>query len=305
MAVALFLVFLPYALQPNGFRVLSQGLAALGTFSEGTSPSQLLASQISQSEWGLLSFQTGLEAPAFFVALYASFVLIGTMGAIHARQLPVHFWQLGGLSLISVIGLNLSFITSHYWTHYTPMFVPFAMMNVLLLLQGLRALSHAEQRDTSLIIIGGIALTSGVVIIKTVAFMLSNLGLFNAALTTQIPDKALYEFLQSEKKNGRTFLVTEKPIYHVILNESRAGDGHPAMLEAALSGTQIGPISQIDIFDPEQSPCTALLEEKKDSIIITSNQRVSQLVYDCLRSRTDLYTEERHASFILFRKISP
>jgi hypothetical protein len=100
-----------------------------------------------------------------------------------------------------------------------------------------------------------------------------------------------------------TFYVPENFNYHRLLNQTRIGDGHRAMLREVLSGGRVGPVASIFLYsdDVYKAPCLSLWESQKDLIIVgpgrnlrpsgTPSSSTNGLVLRCLLQAASGYEE--------------
>lgn len=277
------LAFVPYLLFPNGVDVLTEGLRALSGYSEGTGFGQLMAAQFKASE---------PRAFWFFASLYGVSILAVVLMALRASARRDGLWAFGALCLLAVVALNVSLARTHYWPHNAIMFVAYFVPLLLYVWSAVQPM--LGPRRAGAVSYGA----AGVCALGAVLLGAVNLQNLPAQSRTFDPDinrrgvnAPLLEYLQEAKRNGRTFLVVDAPIYHALLGESRVGDGHPAMLRDALEGRRVGPVSGNALFSGEgaTASCMAVVSARKDLIVLNRRSDVSRLVLDCLASEPGAY----------------
>jgi hypothetical protein len=104
---------------------------------------------------------------------------------------------------------------------------------------------------------------------------------FNSAINERRIDHKLLSFL---RWRNQSFLVIDSPIYHILLDERRIGDGHPLMLWTVLSGKRLGPISNIDLYSEEvfSNPCLSLTRSGKEVIVFSDSYSFNTKLSECL-----------------------
>ena len=103
--------FIPYVLTPGGSKILAQALAAVAVFSSaGTNLPDLFGDQLFN------------EAAGFYAALYIGLASLFLRARSNGGKLPAEIL----VCLFSIVGLNFSFMQTHYYGHYAGMFVPYA-----------------------------------------------------------------------------------------------------------------------------------------------------------------------------------
>jgi hypothetical protein len=119
---------------------------------------------------------------------------------------------------------------------------------------------------------------------KNILSVVSGRYAFNTQINYRNIDHALLTFLQDQKYQGKSFLVADSAIYHMMLHEPRIGDGHPIMLEIVLGGGRLVSMENIHLFSDEISkePCKAINQSNKDFVIVKRDDQFYGLVDQCL-----------------------
>jgi hypothetical protein len=278
--------FIPYVLVPGGSKILAQALVAIAEFSSaGTNLADLFRDEIFNDTAG------------FYIALYVGLAALYLQAISNGGRLPAEIH----VCLLSTIGLNFSFVRTHYYGHYTPMFVPFAVILFAHVL-----LEYSQEQFNSAKKPSGIAKKST----ATVAFLMLSL-IAAPAITVVVAlydfvrhadridfsindrniDHDLVRFLKDIKPSGLSFYAPSETTYHRLFGEGRIGDGHPAMLSVVLGGKRVGPIGNIPLYGEEvhQTPCLAILQSGKDIIFIKRDDDLSSEVKNCLESEGTTY----------------
>ena len=107
---------------------------------------------------------------------------------------------------------------------------------------------------------------------------------------------------ESEEYQGKSFLVADSAIYHMILHEPRIGDGHPIMLEIVLGGRRLVSMENIYLFSDEviKEPCKVLNQSNKDFVIVKRADQFYGLVDQCLIKDVSSYRKENIAHLEAF-----
>ena len=126
---------------------------------------------------------------------------------------------------------------------------------------------------------------------KNILRMADGVYSFSAHINHRNINDALLTFLQSQKHQGKSFLVADSAIYHMKLHEPRLGDGHPIMLEIVLGGGRVVSMKNIYLFSDEiaKEPCKALNQSNKDFVIVKRDDQFYGLVDQCLIKDTSGY----------------
>jgi len=188
-----------------------------------------------------------------------------------------------------VLAINSSLLRNHYWTHNAIMFVPYAVPIFFLIFLSLFNNGLRGSSQKAKVVAQGIGYVLVVVILLAPARELFSYGRqvlnnrveFNAAINDRRIDDRLLNFL---RERNQSFLVIESPIYHMLLNERRIGDGHPAMFARVLSGRRLGPIGDIHLYSNEVflDPCLSLTRSGKQIIVVEAKSSFNEKVSVCL-----------------------
>jgi hypothetical protein len=202
--------------------------------------------------------------------------------------------------LASVLLLDLSFISTHYWAHYVAMFVPFANIISIYAYILFRDTNSPSFNDIALRRKGEftifIVLISFMILSATYsleyALKLPRIGLSNFAINDRDHDRKLLNVLRQARKEGASFYVLRDPVYHRKLDHRRLGDAHPFMLETVLRGDRIGPVGDIFLYGDRvyADPCQSLLSSEKD-IIILASPKLDREAWLCLTRADSNYVD--------------
>ncbi len=305
--------FVPYFFLKNGPSVLLSGLQALLHFPEGSSFIDIVESQfLTKDTLGFYIFMCISAGAMVYILiahskerrsdLTASIMLLGTL-----------------LSLASIMGIEYSAIKTHYHWHYSIMYVPYATVffTYLCVIVCERRATWPTMVKYSLFLIG----------LSVWYFSVVGVQLLNLAQTTFKPelsllinhrniDSGLRDFLTKVISRGMTFYVPENFNYHRLLNQTRIGDGHRAMLREVLSGGRVGPVASIFLYSDVvyKAPCLSLWESQKDLIIVgpgrnlrpsgTPSGSTNGLVLRCLLQAASGYEEipSDHTNYRIFAR---
>ena len=137
---------------------------------------------------------------------------------------------------------------------------------------------------------------------KNMLSVVSGRYAFNTQINHRNIDHALLTFLQDQKYQGKSFLVADSAIYHMMLHEPRIGDGHPIMLEIVLGGGRLVSMENIYLFSDgiAEEPCKALNQSNKDFVIVKRDDQFYGLVDRCLIKNTSSYRKENIANLEAF-----
>ena len=290
--IAIFLNFLPYAFLDHGLIALINGLNAMKNTSHNYGLMHLLSEEF-------------LHKPGiFYILMYLVIGLLLVNALTHAKYkktifhyaLPIFF---------AVLLLNLSLLRNHYYPHNTIMFVPMACIGLSLFFV-FTFKNHLFKVNSFHIIIFILTIF---VMMRPLADIRKNMLSvangkydFNAKINHRNIDNALLTFLQDQKHQGKSFLVTDSAIYHMKLNEPRIGDGHPIMLEIVLGGGRLVSMENIYLFSEEvaKEPCKALNQSNKDFVIVKHDDQFYGLVDQCLIKDASSYRKENIAHLEAF-----
>jgi len=272
------LLFLPYFLSEHGISVLREGLSALASFSDGVSLKKLISSQFHR------------RTVTFYLSLY------GTVGILLWYLKHNYFIKNSFLAkcfmfpVFCVVLINLSFLRNHYNLNYVIMFVPYVVPIFFLIFnfwvshrcsgKGLVYKMKRSMRIMSYFVCFVILITPVAQLVSYGRQFFKNRFEFNF----QINDRKInYVLLNYLAKDMKSFL-TDEPIYHMLLKESRIGDGSPAMLSEVMSGKKLGPISNIYLYSEEvhNTPCLSLVRSNKELIIFNKKSVYNEKIHKCL-----------------------
>lgn len=167
----------------------------------------------------------------FFLGLYALslFFLLSLLSRSQRRDL--RFW-LTIFSIMSMVLLSASFLASHWWPHYSLMYL-FVLLVMFRLLMDYGFYPQLRRLPRDLWWFGFFA--ASIAITPLLSGVIDNIRV--ASVTPPIldinkrgVDDELLAFLSDWKSEGGSFVVVEQPAYHRLLGEDRVGDGHPAVL---------------------------------------------------------------------------
>jgi hypothetical protein len=192
-------------------------------------------------------------------------------------------------AVMSILAINASLLRNHYWSHNAIMFVPYAVPIFFLIFLSLFKNSLVGGSEKAKVINRKISYVLFLLILATPAMqslwygrqvVLSRVE-FNAEINDRMIDHKLLIFL---RERSQSFLVIDSPIYHMLLEERRIGDGHPAMLRVVLSGKRLGPIGNIELYSDEvfSNPCLSLVRSGKELIIFSDNYKLKKVLSKCL-----------------------
>lgn len=276
----LIITFAPYFVSIERLNILYAALRTIFSFHEKTEARVTL----------VLQFLHPYTKSFYFASLLSIFVLISILSRIRGKISNIAF-----VGFVSVIALEISIFSTHYYTHYTIMFVAYIIP--IFLAAGV-GLVNNKLKNINLIVF--IFFMSIVFLLnypfyslyKNIRYLISEPDRIDFSINQSMVDPVLFSYLKGKKEEGEPFLVVYKPIYHMLLNEPRIGDGHPIMIRDILSKKRIGPIADIYLYSDEvfQEPCLSLINSEKNIFIIAkataiefySEIRTNGLVEHCL-----------------------
>ena len=290
--IAIFLNFLPYAFIDHGLIALMNGLDAMKNASHNYGLMHLLSEEF-------------LHKPGiFYILLYLVIGLLLVNALAHAKYkksllhyaLPIFF---------AVLLLNLSLLRNHYYPHNTIMFVPMACIGLSLffVFKFKNGLFKVNSFHIIIFILTIFVMMRPLADIrKNILSVVSGRYAFNTQINHRNIDHALLTFLQDQKYQGKSFLVADSAIYHMMLHEPRIGDGHPIMLEIVLGGGRLVSMENIYLFSDgiAEEPCKALNQSNKDFVIVKRDDQFYGLVDRCLIRNTSSYRKENIAHLEAF-----
>jgi hypothetical protein len=229
----------------------------------------------------------------FYILMYVliGLLLINTSAQSKYKKIFLHY----GLPIVAaILLLNLSSLRNHYYPHNTIMFVPIACIGLsLFFVLKFKDLPFRVNTFNIIIFILIIFVVMRPLadIRKNILRMADGAYSFSADINHRNINDALLTFLQSQKHQGKSFLVADSAIYHMKLHEPRLGDGHPIMLEIVLGGGRVVSMKNIYLFSDEiaKEPCKALNQSNKDFVIVKRDDQFYGLVDQCLIKATSGY----------------
>jgi hypothetical protein len=290
--------FIPYFLDKRGPSLLIDAMLALARFSQG-------------SHNGVLEPQLFNDKTiCFYVFMYLgvgalTLVVLGNLRERRADLTASILLSGAVLCLVSIAGINYSCMKTHYFAHYSIMYVPYAsLVFTYLLVLTYEWKSHlvrsgVKYKLIAVVLIGGYFSVMGTQLSSLTGTM------FEPELSLSINDRnidtALTNLLKKISSMGLSFYVYDNTNYHRLLSQHRIGDGHPAMLRQVLAGERIGPIGNIFLYSDTvyEKPCLALWASLKDIILVVIEDR---RVLQCLLSAESGYKEmpSGHRGYFLF-----
>lgn len=287
--------FSPYTTSPQFLVRLVEGLQAIAGFSDGSSPTLLLI-RFFINRYTIVFFASLVLGICFFLIRRATFVQRNRSSEIAL------------VTLAGVVGLFVSFISSHYMPHHSVMFAPFAITLSALLIHGLtdrRGGAEYLRRYVSLLVLIGL-LTTGLIALW---ILFQEWEGANWRINERQIDPSVSAFLERTNENHQSFYVVDGSQYHFLFSEERQGDGHPAMMAAFLNGRDIPILSDSINGDDESSTrCQALWARSPDVIVIENPEtELGRIAADCLREQSDSYLPKSFngASRALVFELSP
>lgn len=285
----IFFVFIPYFFLKNGISVLIDALFAIANFKTSFHASELFYHQ-------LISDRTF----SFYSCLYFGCVVLLKNIIFGEVAYDSFFKNVGLLSIFSISFINFSLFCTHYWSHNSIMFVPYAIpVFLLFFIRFVKQTSKGGFNVKERSFYKKIYIACALILLATpLCLGIQRFGRIilkgekpNFEINDRGIDHELLNFLIQQKKS---FYVHFSPIYHSLLHESRIGDGHPIMLKYVLDGVRVGPVGEIYLFSDEvfKSPCDSLLQSRKDLIILDKNfSSHRDRLISCLRLDKSRYKE--------------
>ena len=274
--VAIVILFSPYFLVDGGVKALTDGLNAIASYSEGFGAKRLFGAQFSRRT---LTFYLGL-----YVACTMLFIYTSAFKLRQHRVLSAYAFT----AIVSILAINASLLRNHYFGHNAIMFVPYAVPIFFLIFLSLFNNSLVGGSEKAKVINRKISYALFLLILATPVMQSLTYGRqvvlsrveFNAKINDRRIDHKLLVFL---RERSQSFLVIDSPIYHMLLEERRIGDGHPAMLRRVLSNKRLGPIGNVYIYSDEvfSNPCLSLVRSGKELIIFSAKLKFKKVVSEC------------------------
>jgi hypothetical protein len=290
--IAIFLNFLPYIFIDHGLIALMNGLITMKNASHNYGLKHLLSEQ--------MLHKSGI----FYILMYLiiGLLLMNALTQTKHRKKLLHFLL---PILITILLLNLSFLRNHYYAHNTILFVPIVCI-------GLSFLFFLKFKDIPFQINAFhilIFILTIFIVMRPLADIRKNmLSVANGeyAFNIQINHRNIHDplltFLLDQKHQGKSFLVADSAIYHMMLHEPRIGDGHPFMLEFVLGGGRLVSMENIYLFSNEtaKEPCKVLNQSNKDFVIVKRGDKFYGYIDKCLAGDTSDYKKENIAHLEAF-----
>lgn len=270
----------PYLFNVDDLSSLVDGVNALKNFSNGIDCAQLFKQQFVVNK----NYYNAIQDGRFYIILYASFIyiIVKLVNDWKCNRKLNKFDRIMLFCLMSIILINMSFVKTHYWKHYSVLFCPFITLMIVNVISAKN--NNIKIFQTVLVIFFiSIPLKSIIHNIK----MINKNKYFELNINERNTTQPLVELTKNIRMNGYSFYFPFNVNYHRIVGEERIGDGHPVMLGYVISGKQIGPINGIDLYKYKfhSHPCDAFDESGKDFIIISENDYIENSVAaQCLES---------------------
>lgn len=282
--VTLLMLLIPYFFIDGGTKVLTDGFNAIASYSDGLSAMKLFNAQLRRNTF---AFYLGLYVACAMILIY--FLLLKS----YQRKFFIIYLF---FPFFCIIAINISLLRNHYQTHNVLMFVPYTVPIFLLIFINIFKNNLVYKNQNIKIITKRICFSLCFIILLTPTLqglryghqIIKSLGEFNLKINDRRIDYKLLNFLKEQKKS---FLIIDSPIYHMLLKETRIGDGHPAMLRTVLSRKRLGPISKINLYTDEvfSNPCLSLTHSEKQIIIFHSKLGFGEVIIKCLSAKDSGY----------------
>lgn len=270
------LCIFPYVTREGGLSAFWNGVLAISDFSEGRSLTFLLLKQF-------VNRDTVWAYSAIWVA-----ALLGLFWIItNISKSPIIF-DLVAVQILLLVGLNISFMLSHFHDHYIQLFLPSVILVFASLAFVLEVSADGAKRYVAL----------GIGCLLFVA-PLTNFWVSIADSNSQLSQIHSYQsrsdqnlaFLAGLQAAQYSFWVSDSPYYHWKLQESRIGDGHPAIARSILSNSEFA--WNLPVFahlDLVGGPCNFLENSGKDFLIIGGiEDEINELAVSCLSAKGSSY----------------
>jgi hypothetical protein len=271
------LFFIPYFFVASGVPVLVNSLNTIASASDGIGIMDLFRAQ------------RNVRTLAFYLSLYLACGMLLLYFLRYNSIRYKNFKKLAFLSLACILAINTSLLQTHYFAHYTIMFVPYAVPVLILIFLSMFKGDFLLRSKSERLLGQGISFVLCLVFLLIPAYNLlvygRQIATSNVELNTKINDRRIdYKLLIFLQEQNQSFLVVRSPIYHMLLGESRIGDGHPAMLRTVLSGKRLGPVGRIYLYSDEVflDPCLSLIRSGKQVIVAGTKSELDKNVSICL-----------------------
>lgn len=255
----------------------------------------------------------------FFIALLIAMLAVVVMLIYRRATIKRHPQLLAAtvFTLAALVGLEYSFIRTHYTTHNSILFLPYFMILLWIIYETFQerleaVFNHGGVQRLHLVM--SIVILCLVLTIQPVFKILQKSHIlftrsegFNPFINERNVDKNLMLFL-SGLSSSTSWYVVDGSSYHAVLRQSRIGDGHPAMLQNIFSGIRIGPVDNLYLYSEDvfRSPCLALFQSRKELIIVKrdSDNILNKAAVECLLSDSSPYKELDAANFSDLSKVN-
>lgn len=271
--------FAPYAIGSAGLRVLADVPRVFSQFSTGTSLAEIVSRQISYAE----------SLPVFLVLVFAIPIVFWFAISAYGRHKHDRIYRkllvLSSFSFISIFLLYASFVRTHFYAHYNQMLIPYITLLVVCLVTigAFRRQDKNESGTSAFLnrfhsIFAAAGLCAAIVFSSFAWYGVEGFWLQSSAVTFAINnhafDPTLTSLLRAMSARNLKYYLPDDINYHWLLHEPRIGDGHPAMLHAVLSGTRVGPMSDLYLYSDAafESPCSVFATSDKDIIIVQGDR---------------------------------
>jgi len=284
--------FLPYFFYSNGIPTLISGMKAIASFpNDGV---DLFTAQVRNA-----------ETLDLYAALCIFLIILGVL-FLKKNKLFIHDGRnVSGVYLFCCCGMLLleySFVRTHYFTHNSILFTPYWVLLVWLIYPiAIDSIRRRAQHNgikcitlslLAVLLVIGIFLKPLIIIGQDIYSVLSKSVEVNLSINQRNLDQKL-KLTLTQIPSTTTWYIVDRPIYHAILNQSRIGDAHPAMLQYIFSGHKIQPVGNIYLYSDEVSKnyCLIFFRSAKDLIIVRDDLSniANKKALDCLSSKESPY----------------
>ena len=283
LSFVILICFLPYLLLDGGMDALVGGIEAIWNFPKLHQPLFPLME--------FLDLSTLSKSTFLLISLLALASLISIKPIYISNEASRQSLSILLFIIISLVGLKISAIETHYFPHYYGMYTPFIALSVFTIYGVMTSTgknSVENWHPFCRIIIFIVALSFALM-------MMIHRSEYNLNINQRNIDPNLILFLTSLGSNSISWYVVDLSPYHTVLNQQRIGDGHPAMLRYISDGIRFNSISNLSLYSERvaQNPCLALIDSGKELIIFKSDNEeyVDRFVPNCLTKKNSGYRE--------------
>jgi len=267
-----FCQFVPYFFNHEYVDMLFEGLKALGNYSGGTDFNILLRKQFVDNKNIVNLFQDG----RFFLSLYILSIATAVLIFRHRVVAFYHkkFWSIMLFCVVSIVMVDVSFLRTHYWSHYGELFLPFF---TLMFVDFIATTANGYIINLLKIVLIVLFVSVPVRSIAHSCKVIINDNNFDRRINNRNMNKTVFDMITVIKNNGYSFYVPFNTNYHRVFGESRLGDGHPAILDRVLGGKRLGGVNMVNLYSDHihENPCLVFDESGKDFIIFDKNEAVT------------------------------